>query len=48
MVEDNSPRFQWRKDRAKARTIQNMKKRKAFDEGKAEALKLSRKKGRRQ
>ena len=48
MVTDNSPMFQWRKDKEKARTLRAMKTQKAREEGRAEALKLSRKKGRRQ
>lgn len=48
MVKDDSPMFQWRKDREKARTLRAMKTQKAREEGRAEALKLSRKKGRRQ
>jgi hypothetical protein len=46
MVKDDSPMFQWRKGREKARTLRAMKTQKAREEGRAEALKLSRKKGR--
>jgi len=36
MVKDDGPMFQWRKDRAKSEAIQEMKKRRTWDAGKAE------------